>query len=122
MVLPLPLGRSRRGAAVALRAAERRWRSRCRREEHLLLGLSRELFQRAHAAAQTANRELATSMFEQCIAALPTKQRYATRLVVRIIRAMALTQLGQLAEVRVRASALVVHVRAHQTVNTVWLI
>jgi tetratricopeptide (TPR) repeat protein len=98
MVLPLPRGRSQRVFAVSLHVAERRQRRRQRQEERRLLAPSRELFQRAHVVVQMANRALAASLFEQCIAALPTKRRDRTRPAVRVIRAMALTQLGQLAE------------------------
>ena len=69
-----------------------------------MLRAARELFQRAHIVAQGGNAELASSLFQQCIAALPRKQSDARLPAVRAIRAMALTQLGQIAEVRTQTS------------------
>ena len=99
MVLPLPCGRSRRTCATSLLVAARRQQRRRRRRERRLLAPSRELFQRAHIVAQGGNAALAATLFKQCIGALPTRQPAKACPAATVIRAMALTQLGQLAEV-----------------------
>lgn len=99
MVLPLPLGRSQRVLATSMHMVTQRQQQRQRRRERRVLAPARELFQRAHIVAQAGNTELASSLFGECIGALPTKRADRARPAARVIRAMALTQLGQIAEV-----------------------
>eukprot|EP01047_Picozoa_sp_COSAG01_P048086 COSAG01_NODE_4653_length_4846_cov_2.561197_3_plen_179_part_00 len=127
MVLPLPQGRSRCVVSLSLRLVERRGWVRRRQQDRRRLALPRELFRRARAsllllppssaspdAAAAAGDaeggpELAVSLLEQCLATLPPAQmggrqvgsssRSAAAAAARLLRALALTQLGQLAGV-----------------------
>ena len=101
---PPPRGRSQRAYATALHVAHLRQLRRIRRQLAALLVPSRELFQRAHVVLQIGNPQLAAALFEQCVAALPGGKR-GRHGAVRVLRAMAFTQLGQLAEVRCRPAA-----------------
>ena len=106
MVLPLPRGRSRRVLATSLHVVSSRQQLRRQRRERRLLAPSRELFQRAHIVAQAGNQALASSLFEQCVSQLPRKRPDKARPAARVIRAMALTQLGQIAEVTTQPHSL----------------
>ena len=97
MVLPLPAGRAARAWATSGGLATHRRARRRARRQHALLAPARELFERAHVVLQTGDEGLAASLFGQCVAAVASLGGRAGA-AARLLRAMAMTQLGRLAE------------------------